>query len=212
MLNNDWEMILTVEMKKGYFQRLWAFIEKEYQNKMITPAKERIFYAFAKTPFQDVKVVILGQDPYPEKGVATGLAFATFAYNKAPRSLENIKKLLYKDQGVVLENPELEHWAAQGVFLLNTTLTNEVNKINAHVNLGWEIFTDEVIKKISEKKEGVVFVLLGGQAQSKEKIIDKTKHYIIKTSHPSPLSAHQGFMESCLFSQINEKLKEKIKW
>ncbi len=212
MFNNDWDEILGEEMKKKYFQALTSFVDQAYQNKLVAPPKERLFYAFQKTPFADVRVVIIGQDPYPEEGVATGLAFATFAQNKIPRSLENIQKLLREDQDKKLQDKELEHWAEQGVFLLNTILTTEVGKVNSHRDIGWEVFTNAVIKKISDQKEGVVFVLLGKQAQTKEELIDKEKHHIIKTTHPSPQSAHRGFLKSKLFTQINEKLTTAIKW
>ncbi len=212
LFNNDWDKVLEQEIQKKYFRNILHIMERKYQVKDITPPKERLFLALQKTPFSQVRVVILGQDPYPEKGVATGLAFATFQSNEEPKTLVNIKKLLSRDQGVTLQNNELEHWAEQGVLLLNAVLTTEVGKVGAHQKMGWEVFTDAVIRKISDDKAGVVFVLLGRKAQEKVKLIDETKHHIIQTTHPSPLSAHRGFMDSQLFRQINEKLTDKIKW
>ncbi len=210
MINNDWDEKLLSEYQKAYFRELIQFVNRSYLEKEITPPADRIFRALQKTPFSQVRVVILGQDPYPEKGVATGLAFAT-NQEKKPRSLVNIEKALYYDLGRKIKNNNLDYWAEQGVLLLNTVLTNEIGQINAHRYIGWERFTDAIIKVISEEKEKVIFLLLGKQAQEKKQLIKK-KHIIIEASHPSPQGAYRGFLQSKVFSQINNNLEQKIDW
>ena len=211
MIGNDWDQLLKEEYQKPYFVQLLKFIDKEYQNKIIMPPKEQVFLALKQTPFSQVRVVILGQDPYPEINVANGLAFSASDNVATPKSLVNIKKLLEIDLGIKKENNSLDSWSEQGVLLLNAVLTVEANKVNSHRNLGWEKFTDQVIKILNKEKKRLIFVLLGRQAQQKKDLIDE-KHIIIMTSHPSPLSAHRGFMRSKLFSQINQLLDDKITW
>jgi len=211
MIGNDWDEVLKNEYKKLYFPKIMQQLEQEYQTKQIAPPKDKIFQAFKNTPFDKVRVVILGQDPYPEQGVANGLAFSANNDVKTPRTLKNIKKLLQKDLNIIKTDNDLTKWSQQGVFLLNTVLTIEVGKINSHRHIGWEKFTDAVIKKLSAREESIIFVLLGKQAQQKQKHIAK-HHYIIATSHPSPLGVRYGFMESKLFSKINKRLKKPIAW
>lgn len=215
MKNKEWISITKEEREKQYFLDLEKFLEEEYGTKNIAPKKENIYKAFNKTPFSKIKVVILGQDPYPTEGVADGMAFSTNNNVETPKSLVNIKKVIEQDFNKTFINNSLENWAEQGVFLLNTVLTVECKKPNSHRNRGWETFTDFVIKKISEEKEFVVFILLGNNAQKKENLINK-KHKSLKTSHPSPLSCYRGFMESEIFKKANEELIKKnlepIEW
>lgn len=211
MIGNDWDELLKGEYQKPYFIDLMKFLEKEYQTKLIMPKKECVFQALKNTPFSKTRVVFIGQDPYPGVGVANGLAFSANDNIETPKSLVNIKKLLKIDVGVVKENNSLENWSKQGVLLLNTVLTVEATKANSHHGIGWETFTDVIIQILSCQKEKLVFVLLGRQAQ-KKKFLISDKHSIIMTSHPSPLSAHRGFMNSCLFSKINQFLEEEINW
>lgn len=206
MFENDWQEILKEEIKKEYFLNLMSFINKEYKDKIIFPNYENIFRAFKLTPYNSVKVVILGQDPYHGENEADGLAFSVPTGVKTPPSLRNILKEISDKRS----NTNLEDWAKQGVFLLNTVLTVEKDKPLSHNNMGWEIFTDSVISSLN-KKEKVIFVLLGKNAQAKRNLIDN-KHIILMTSHPSPLSAYRGFNGSDIFSKINENLKEPINW
>lgn len=209
MFNNSWDKILKEEMNKKYFIKLKKFIIKERQIKNIYPPAEDLFNAFKLTEFDDIKVVILGQDPYHEKGEAIGLAFSVRDGVKMPPSLMNIFKELYNDLGIKRTKTDLSDWAKQGVFLLNTVLTVEEGKPNSHKDKGWEIFTDEVIKKISSLKENIVFILWGNNAKAKETIIDKNRHYIVYSPHPSPFSANKGFFGSKPFSKINKYLDSK---
>ncbi len=208
MIGNDWDDILKEEFKKDYFKKLMKFVKKEYQTKAIMPKQENLFKALKITNYKDLKIVIIGQDPYPTKGVADGLAFSTNDEIATPKSLVNIKKLLEKDLTIKKRTNNLESWSKQGILLLNRVLTVEEGKANSHQNNGWERFTEEIIRKIN-KKEQIIFVLLGKQAQQVLKMIDK-RHVVIITSHPSPLSAHRGFMTSNLFSRINKIIK--IEW
>jgi uracil-DNA glycosylase len=185
----------------------------ECQNKNITvyPEKSKIFNAFHLTPFQKIKVVILGQDPYHGPGQAHGLSFSVPHNIKTPPSLMNIFKELDSDLKVEINktNGNLEHWAKQGVFLLNTTLTVEKSKPMSHKNFGWNIFTDKVIEIINHYRENIVFILWGAHAHSKTHLIDSSKHLILKSVHPSPLSSHRGFFGSRPFSQTNNYLESK---
>lgn len=175
----------------------------------IYPELHHILRAFDLTKFEDVKVVILGQDPYPTQGHANGLAFSVSPHLETlPKSLRNIYKELESDVGVKRKTGDLSNWASQGVLLLNTVLTVEEGKANSHEGLGWEALTDEAIHKLSLQRKNLVFVLWGKKAQKKEKMIDAEKHFIIKSPHPSPLSAHTGFYGSKPFSKINEYLRE----
>jgi len=216
-IESSWKEILAEEFNKPYFKELSAFVKEEYQSKKVFPPPKKIFKAFDLCPFDKVKVVILGQDPYHGPGQAHGLCFSVNADVKIPPSLVNIYKEITSDiGGEIPKHGNLEHWAEQGVFLLNATLTVIAHMAGAHQKKGWEIFTDEVIRLISEKKENVVFMLWGAYAQNKEWMIDDSKHLILKAPHPSPLSAHRGFFGSKHFSQANEYLKSKglesIKW
>lgn len=202
----NWK-ILDEEFKKDYYIQLNNFLEKEYKNKTIYPKKEDIFNAFKYFNFEDLKVVILGQDPYHEEGQAMGLSFSVPNDIKRPPSLNNIFKELENDLNIKNENNDLTSWAKQGVLLLNTVLTVEQGLANSHKNKGWEIFTDNVIKYIDENKNNVVFILWGNNAREKKKIIKN--NYIIESNHPSPLSACRGFFGSKPFSKTNEYLKSK---
>jgi uracil-DNA glycosylase len=198
-INNSWDEILEEEFKKPYFSSLMSFVENAYQTATVYPPKEKIFDAFVKTPFDKVKVVILGQDPYHEPGEAQGLCFYVPENVKTPPSLRNIAKELGK-------MPNLLNWAEQGVLLLNATLTVEAHKAGSHQKKGWEIFTDAVIKHLSEKKENLVFILWGAYAQKKGQIINKERHLTIESAHPSPLSARRGFFGSKPFDKANDYL------
>ena len=215
-IGNSWDEILKEEFEKDYFKKLQEFVTEEYQTKEIYPEFDQIFSALKETPYEKVKVVILGQDPYHEKGQAHGLAFSVMEGTKLPPSLKNIFKELKDDLN--LEVPSsgcLLPWAKQGVLLLNTVLTVREGKANSHQGKGWERFTDHVIDKLSERKETVVFILWGNSAISKAKRIE-SHHEIISSVHPSPLSAHRGFFGSKPFSRTNAILRglgqEEIDW
>ena len=202
------EEIINKERQKEYFKKLETFLEEEYRTKTIFPPKEEVFTAFNLCEFKDVKVVIIGQDPYHEINQAHGLAFSVKDGNKLPKSLINIYKELYDDLLVTRLTGELTEWASQGVFLINTVLTVEEGKANSHRNKGWEIFTSKVIEELNNDDSPKVFVLWGNQAYEYEKMITNVNHKIIKSVHPSPLSAYRGFFGSKPFSKINEFLKE----
>jgi len=208
--DEGWKKALAAEFKKGYFQKILEFLEKEKQAaKQIFPPEPDIFAAFNMTPFDQIKVVIIGQDPYHDNNQAHGLCFSVKKGITPPPSLKNIYKELSSDiPGFVApSHGYLEKWAKQGVLLLNASLTVEAHKANSHSNIGWQEFTDAVIRLINEQKKGVVFILWGGFAQKKGKIIDKNKHHIIAAAHPSPLSANKFF--GCkVFSKTNDALKK----
>lgn len=201
--------LIKLEKEKEYFKTLETFLEKEYSEKTIFPPKDEIFNAFNLCPFENVKVVIIGQDPYHEINQAHGLAFSVKDGNKLPKSLMNIYKELYDDILVTRLTGELTDWAKQGVFLINTILTVEEGKANSHKNKGWEIFTTKVIEELNKDNSPKVFVLWGNQAYEYERIIKNSNHLIIKSAHPSPLSAYRGFFGSKPFSRINEFLISK---
>jgi uracil-DNA glycosylase len=207
----SWKEILKTEFIKPYFEQIALHIKTEKsQGKIIYPPGSFIFNAFNTTPFDKVKVVILGQDPYHGPGQAHGLCFSVQYGVPPPPSLVNIFKELQEDVGVPGPNHgNLTHWAEQGVFLLNTSLTVRAGEPMSHSKIGWAQFTDEVIKKISAGKEHVVFILWGKFAQEKKVLIDETKHCILKSAHPSPLSAHAGFIGCKHFSKTNEYLMSK---
>lgn len=213
-----WKEVLKPEFSKTYFEQVAQFIKIEKsQGKTIYPPGSLIFNAFDKTPFDQVKVVILGQDPYHGYGQAQGLCFSVPAGIDLPPSLVNIYKELKSDIG--LSTPvtgNLTHWATQGVFLLNASLTVRAAEPMSHAKIGWATFTDAVIKKISDEKKGIVFLLWGRFAQDKQILIDTSKHYILKAAHPSPLSASNGFFGCKHFSKTNEILVkqglEAIDW
>lgn len=211
-----WKEILEPIKKSEYFLNLWKNVKVEYNSSKCFPPPKQIFRALELTEFNDVKIVILGQDPYHNENQANGLCFSVSDQVNTPPSLQNIYKELKDDLNIQKASNELEAWAKQGVLLLNSTLTVKAHEPNSHKNLGWETFTDFIIKEISEKKQDVVFVLWGAFAQKKVPLIDETKHFVIQSPHPSPFSAHKGFFGSKPFSKINEYLEskkiEKINW
>lgn len=206
-----WTEILAPIKNTEYFTTLWEKVKEEYQTTKCFPPKNQIFRAIELTPFEEVKVVIIGQDPYHNDNQANGLCFSVSDKVTAPPSLKNIFKELEDDLGIKKTSNELEMWAKQGVLLLNATLTVRAHEANSHKDLGWEQFTDFIIKEISDKKENVVFVLWGAFAQKKAGLIDASKHFIIQSAHPSPFSVHKGFFGSRPFSKINQFLEEKGK-
>ena len=209
MIGNDWDSVLKEEFDKDYYKKIEEFLEKEYKEETIFPEKDKIFEAFKLTPFKDVKVVILGQDPYHGRGQSHGLAFSVQKDVKIPPSLRNIYKELESDLGLEIpNNGYLKSWAEEGVLLLNTALTVREGQANSHRKIGWEIFTDNVIKKVNEKEDPVVFILWGNNAKEKEKFITNPIHGIIKSYHPSPLAASRGFFGTRPFSKANKFLKE----
>ena len=216
MFNNSWDLILQDEMKKNYFNHIKEFIKEERLIKTIYPSANDLFNAFKLTDFKDIKVVILGQDPYHGEKEAMGLSFSVRRGVRTPPSLRNIFKELKDDLNITRTDTDLSDWAKQGVFLLNTVLTVEKDKANSHKEIGWEIFTDYVISQIDEKLDNVVFILWGRQARDKKKIMSNKNNYIIESAHPSPLSAYHGFFGSKPFSKTNNYLEEhnkkKINW
>lgn len=213
----SWKKVLEEEFNKDYFKDLTEFVKQEYLTQTIFPPGPFIFRAFNECSFDNLKVVILGQDPYHTPGVANGLSFSANPENKVPPSLQNIYKELNTDVGKpISNNPDLTQWAKQGVLLLNATLTVRKGQPGSHQGKGWEEFTNNVIKIISDKKENLVFILWGAYAQKKESLIDSAKHFIIKSPHPSPFSAHSGFFGSKPFSKTNSYLKKngltEINW
>jgi uracil-DNA glycosylase len=208
----NWNNIIKQEEKKPYFIELNKFLDNEYKNKTIYPARKNIFKAFELCKYDNLKVVILGQDPYHQPNQAQGLAFSTPASMKNPPSMVNILKELLDDiSNTNCLDGDLTPWAKQGVLLINSVLSVEHNKANSHKNKGWEIFTDNIIKHISENMEGIIFVLWGNPAIKKSKLIDQNKHFILTSAHPSPLSSYRGFFGSKPFSKINEILKQSNK-
>lgn len=215
-IEESWKNLLKPEFEKPYFSSLINFVKQEYKEHTCYPKGKNIFKAFELTPFDQVKVVLLGQDPYHGEGQAMGLCFSVPNGIVYPPSLRNIIIELKNDTGIELKSGDLTPWAKQGVFLLNATLTVRAHQAGSHQKKGWETFTDSVIHKISEEKEHVVFILWGSYAQQKINLIDTQKHFIIKSIHPSPLSAHRGFFGSRPFSLTNEYLTSKkiepIQW
>ncbi|MTD30896.1 uracil-DNA glycosylase [Planomicrobium sp. YIM 101495] len=210
IFRNDWQDVLGEEFEKPYYKELRAFLKKEYAEQVIFPPKELMWSAFEETPYRNVKVVILGQDPYHGEGQAHGLSFSVQPGVKHPPSLRNIFKELDTDIGCAKPvDGSLTKWAEQGVLLLNTVLTVRQGAAHSHKGHGWEQFTDAAIRKLSERQEPVIFVLWGRPAQQKKALIDTTRHTIIESVHPSPLSASRGFFGSRPFSQINDALKAR---
>ena len=208
-IETSWYELLKDEFEKDYFLKLRKFIKNEYKTKQIFPHPKNIFKAFELTPVNDVKVVILGQDPYHGANQAHGLAFSVQENIKIPPSLNNIYKELYDDLNIPIKRSgNLESWAKQGVLLLNSVLTVESGKANSHKNIGWEKFTESVISLISKKKGILVFLLWGSYAHKKEDFIESNNHLILKSVHPSPLSAYNGFFGSRHFSKANNFLKK----
>jgi uracil-DNA glycosylase len=216
-LPSSWRKHLAGEFKKPYFQKLQEFVDAERENHQVFPPEEDVFNAFQHTPYHKVKVMLLGQDPYHDEGQAHGLCFSVQPGVRPPPSLKNIFKELKNDVGCPLPNHGcLTAWADQGVFLLNAVLTVRAHKPASHKGKGWEVFTDEVIRKVNEQEEPVVFLLWGRYAQDKSKLIDTDRHTILKAAHPSPLSAKNGFFGSKPFSQANQALRDagrdEIEW
>ncbi len=209
LIGNDWDQILEKEFEKDYYLKLRSFLDEEYKSKTIYPLAKNIYSALRLTPYKDVKVVILGQDPYHEENQAHGLSFSVNKGVKIPPSLENIYKELKNDLNCYIpNNGYLIKWASQGVLLLNTVLTVEQHKANSHFGKGWEILTDKIIASLNNKDVPVVFILWGRNARNKKNLINNPKHLIIESAHPSPLSAYNGFFGSKPFSKTNSFLKK----
>lgn len=216
-IGNDWDEVLRSEFEKEYYKKLKMTLAEEYKTQVIYPPKDEIFEAFKLTSYKDCKVVILGQDPYHGAGQAHGLAFSVNVGIPIPPSLRNIYKELNQELGTFIpNNGYLVSWAKQGILLLNTALTVRAGDANSHSKIGWEIFTDDVIKKLNEKQDSVIFILWGNNAKSKKKLITNSNHYILEGVHPSPLSASRGFFGCDHFKKTNEILeslgKERIDW
>lgn len=212
-----WNEILSEEMKKDYYQELLAFVQKRREEVSVFPEEKNVFRALELTPFESVKVVILGQDPYHGFGQAHGLSFSVQKGIPLPPSLRNIYKELQEDLGGELPTEgDLSHWAKQGVLLLNTVLTVEEGNANSHKGMGWERLTNRLIESLNELNHPVIFILWGKPAQDKEKLITNPNHVILKAPHPSPLSAYRGFFGSKPFSKVNEILIQQgqapIRW
>lgn len=204
MFNTEWDKVLSSETEKDYFKNLMEFVEAEYASKTIYPPRECIFNALKYTDYDRVRVVILGQDPYHEKGQAHGLAFSVNKGIPIPPSLANMYKELESDLGCYIPNNGfLEKWANQGVLLLNTVLTVEEGKANSHKKSGWTTFTDSIISALNRRNEPVIFLLWGGNAKEKLRLITNPIHYVLQTVHPSPLSAYNGFFGCKHFSKAN---------
>ena len=217
-IEESWKAVLEDEFDKPYFHQITAHLKTERAtNATIYPPGSLIFNAFDKTPFSNVKVVLLGQDPYHGKGQAMGLSFSVPDGVKPPPSLENIFKELHNDIGMPIpKSGNLTKWAEQGVFLLNAILTVRAKEPASHQKIGWQEFTNKVIQKLSDEKEGIVFLLWGKFAHEKQVLIDETKHHVLKAAHPSPFSADKGFFGCKHFSQANSLLagqgKDPIDW
>jgi uracil-DNA glycosylase len=209
-----WSKLLAEEKQKDYFQQTLNYVaERRAQGITVYPAKESVFSAFTETPFDAVKVVILGQDPYHGPNQAHGLCFSVLPGVKAPPSLVNIYKELKNDiEGFAIPNHGyLKSWAEQGVLLLNTVLTVEQGQAHSHKHLGWEIFTDKVIEQLNQQAKGIIFLLWGAHAQKKGARIDTSRHHVLTAPHPSPLSAHRGFLGCKHFSKVNQRLSENAR-
>ncbi len=216
-IEKSWKEVLSKEFAKPYFQSLIDFVKNEYRSQKVFPPGSMIFNAFDRCSFDNVKVVIVGQDPYHGDHQANGLCFSVNDGIKFPPSLQNIFKELQEDLGIIPpKSGNLERWADQGVLLLNATLTVRARTAGSHQNKGWEEFTDAVLKEVSDKKDGVVFILWGAYAQRKGEFLDRSKHLVLKSAHPSPFSAHSGFFGCKHFSQTNHYLDAKglrtIEW
>ena len=208
-IEESWKKLLLESFRSEYFRELKKFIVEEKKQHAVYPPGPLIFNAFNLTPFDKVKVVIIGQDPYHGKGQAHGLCFSVPKGVDPPPSLINIFKELNSDTGIEMpKHGNLEQWAKQGILLLNAILTVRANHAGSHQNKGWEIFTDNVISELSERRDGLIFMLWGNYAQAKDILIDPSRHYILKAAHPSPLSAYRGFFGCKHFSKTNEILKQ----
>ncbi|MCK9163787.1 MAG: uracil-DNA glycosylase [Bacteroidales bacterium] len=216
-IEKGWKDILNEEFGKEYFLNLVDFIKNEYKTKTVYPKAKNLFNAFNLCPFSQTKVVIIGQDPYHEPNQAHGLSFSVLDPTPCPPSLKNIYKEIELDLGILPPNSgDLSRWAKQGVLLINATLSVEAHKAGSHQNKGWEEFTNSVINHLAKEKQGIVFLLWGSYAQKKGSFIDPSKHLILKSVHPSPLSAYRGFFGNNHFSKTNNYLisqgKEPINW
>lgn len=217
-LGNDWDKVLEGEFDKEYYLRLRQFLKREYASHTIYPDMYDIFNALKYTPYKDVKVAILGQDPYHEPGQAHGLSFSVQKGVRPPPSLVNIYKEIEAELGVTMPKDYgcLTKWAKQGVLLLNTTLTVRAHMANSHKDCGWQIFTDNVIRRLNEREEPVVFMLWGSHSIKKKELIDGTKHLVLTSAHPSPLSAYRGFFGCGHFKKANDFLisngKTPVDW
>ena len=217
LINNDWDTILKNEFQKKSFKKLMNVIYNERKKYNIFPSEENVFTAFKLSAFCEIKLVIIGQDPYHSKGQAHGLAFSTLNNEKIPPSLQNIFKEVNSDLQIsIKKNGNLISWANQGIFLLNTILTVRENNAGSHQNIGWEDFTDAVISKLSSKKNNLIFLLWGAFAQKKSSLINRNKHHILEATHPSPFSANKGFIGCKHFSKANKILiqnnQKPINW
>ncbi|MGZ9585104.1 uracil-DNA glycosylase [Paenibacillus marinisediminis] len=208
-VENDWSDKLRDEMRKPYFMQMWGQLKQEYEQHTVYPPFDQIFTAFQLTSYANTKVVIVGQDPYHGPNQAHGLSFSVLPGLRIPPSLLNMLKESAEDVGTKMPNHGyLASWANQGVMMLNTVLTVREGQANSHKGFGWEQFTDRVIELLNEREQPIVFVLWGGHAQAKAKMIDKGRHAIVQAPHPSPLSAHRGFFGSKPFSKINAELEK----
>ncbi|MDO4620208.1 MAG: uracil-DNA glycosylase [Lachnospiraceae bacterium] len=206
-ITGAWAEALREEFAKPYYAKLYQTVLREYQTQLVYPPDKDIFNAFTYTPLEDVRVLILGQDPYHEPGQANGLSFSVNPGIRIPPSLQNICKELQSDLGCEIpDNGDLTCWAKQGVMLLNTVLTVRAHQANSHKNIGWEEFTDAAIRALAAQDRPIVFILWGGQARKKKSMITNPKHYVIESVHPSPLSAYNGFFGSRPFSKCNQFL------
>ena len=217
-IGNDWDRVLDGEFDKEYYLKLRRFLKEEYKTHTVYPDMYDIFNALKYTPYKDVKVVILGQDPYHEPGQAHGLSFSVQKGITPPPSLVNIYKEISDEYGITMPKNYgcLTRWAKQGVLLLNTTLTVRAHMANSHSNAGWQIFTDDVIKKLNRREKPMVFILWGRNAINKRSLIDERRHFVLTSPHPSPLSAYRGFFGCGHFKKANEFLvktgQEPINW
>lgn len=216
-IEESWKQHINEEFRKDYFKKLVSFLKDEYREQIVFPPETKIFHAFNLCPFERVKVVIIGQDPYHGPGQAHGLCFSVSDGLSFPPSLRNIFKEIQNDLGSPLpESGDLSRWAKQGVFLMNASLTVRAHQAGSHQKKGWETFTDAVIKKIATEKENVVFLLWGAYAQKKAEFIDPSRHLVLKSVHPSPLSASRGFFGNRHFSKTNKYLTKNrldpIQW
>lgn len=209
-LKNDWKALLDTEFKKDYFLELRQFLAKEYEEYKVFPPAKDIYNALHYTGYNNTKVVILGQDPYHKEGQAHGLSFSVCPGVKKPPSLRNIYKELKEDLGIPTpKHGYLKKWTEEGVLLLNAVLTVREGEAHSHKNIGWENFTDRIISTLNQRNSPVIFILWGRPAQKKEKLISNPWHYVLKSPHPSPLSAHRGFFGSQVFSKTNKILKSE---
>ena len=215
-MDKNWLDIINKESKKEYFKKLERFLVKEREDKTILPPFNLVYNAFELTKFTDVKVIIIGQDPYHQIGAANGLSFSVNEKDLLPKSLSNIFKELKSDLGIINTNGDLRSWAKQGVFLINTILTVEAGKALSHKNIGWENFTETIIETLNIDNSPKVFLLWGNQAKKFSSLVSNSKHLVISSAHPSPLSAYNGFFGSKPFSRINSFLRKnnlsEINW